>query len=59
MAFEELYGVLDHNAAAVEAEEDEQRQPIFCPHDGRRLKYRTGLDGELEAVCPLGNYSWP
>lgn len=59
MAFEELYGLLADNAGAAADEEAEQQQPTFCPIDGRRLRYRTSDDGELEAECPLGNYSWP
>lgn len=59
MAFEELYGLLADNAAAAADAAEEADRPTFCPHDGERLKYRTGLDGALEAVCPLGNYSWP
>jgi len=59
VAFERLFGVLVYNAAALDAEQAEADQPTICPHDRQRLRYRTGLDGELEAVCPLGNYSWP
>ena len=58
MPFDELYGLLADNTAAVEREDRERDRPEFCPYDGTLLLYARDERGET-AVCPLGNYQWP